>query len=531
MRKFVLVLAVLALVAVPAMAELQNVTVGGSIQIRADYYMSAFGSGPVSAVWPYIQPEVRWPSRAGVDWLPARAVGGPFFPEVVSPFDWSSKGNNLDFVEQRTRINVNADFTEEVSAFVELDVYDVWGTGFRSDYMTGSDFPNGNTVSLYQGYIQAKEMWGQPLQLRIGRQELSFGSEWLVGTNDTNSMFTGLSFDGIRLTYATDMFSVDAWAAKLAEFGAIEEDADTDFYGVYASYKGLENISIDAYWMLVRDAWSLNDTNLTWFPELLENWLSIDDYDVTNLHTVGLRGAGTIGAFDFEAEAAYQFGDADEVGWTFTPFNFYGDDGADFDGSWGGNLEVGYTFDMNYKPRVFLGGAYMSGEDNRDVSFWEWLNPFDLPKSSVSFNRLFSNWEYSQFMDLFGDMSNFWVVRGGVSAMPTETVEVMLKASYLQANAAFDAPRYMKLGRYRVPLNPRWSFWTQENSQDLGVEVELSAKYNYSEDLVFQAGWAHLFTGDGLQDGSFTSNNGLVFNGGSDNDDADYVYAETMLKF
>jgi hypothetical protein len=524
MRKLFVVLAALTLVAVPAMAELQNVIVGGHLEIRANYYMSAFGDTP----------EVRWPNRAGAVFLPVRAIGGPFNPEVVSFFDWNDAGNDLDFVEQRTRLNVNADFTDEVSAFIELDSYDWWGEDFQSDYVTGADFNDASNtdVEVYQAYIQAEEMWGIPLRARIGRQELSFGSEWLVGTNDTNSFFTGLSFDGVRLTYATDMFSVDAWAAKLAEFGALEEDADTDFYGVYGSYTGLEDISIDAYWMLVRDAFSLNDTNNVWLPEYIENWLGIDNYDPTYLHTVGLRGAGTIGAFDFEAEAAYQFGDADVVGNSFRPIGFtYADDDSDFDGNWAANAEVGYTFDMNYQPRVFLGGAYFTGEDNRDVTLLEWLNPFDMPEASVSFNRLFSNWEYSQFLDLFGDMSNFWVVRGGVSAQPTESVTVLLKASYFAADEAFDAPRHIKVGRYRVPVNPLWSFWNEENDDSLGIEAELSATYNYSEDLAFEAGWAHLFVDDGLEEGSFTSRNALVFNGGSSDDDADYVYVETRLSF
>ena len=521
MRKTLFMVLAVTLLAVPAMAELQNVIVGGAIEIRANYYRNGFADTP----------EIRWPQVAGVAFLPGRAIGGPFAPSVVSLFDWDDRGNDMDFVEQRTRLNVKADFTDEVSAFIELDSYDIWGEDFRSNYITGADFAaaSGDDVEVYQAYIEANEMWGTPLRARIGRQELSFGSEWLVGTNDTNSGFSGLSFDGVRLTYGTDLFSVDAWAAKLQENSPIEEDEDITFYGVYGSYTGLEDISIDAYWMLVRDAVSLNDTNFTFFPEWVEDWIGVDDYDPTYLHTVGLRGAGTIGAFDFEAEAAYQFGDADSVGFSFAPF-LYGDDDSEFD-EWAGNLEVGYTFDMTYQPRVFLGGAYFGGEDNRDLTFWEWLSPFDRPEASVSFNRLFSNWEYSQFLDTMGDMSNFWVARAGVSAMPTESLQVMLKASYFQAIEEFDAPRHIKIGRFRVPLNPNWSFWTQTNDDSLGIEAELSATYNYSEDLAFELGWAHLFVDDGLDEGSFTSRNALVFNGGSSDDDADYVYLETRLSF
>ncbi|HOJ34797.1 MAG TPA: hypothetical protein PK975_14735, partial [Candidatus Hydrogenedentes bacterium] len=152
------------------------------------------------------------------------------------------------------------------------------------------------------------------------------------------------------------------------------------------------------------------------------------------------------------------------------------------------------------------------------------------PEASVSFNRLFSNWEYSKFID-FTDLSNVLIYRGGVSAMPTESVKLELNVSYFEADAEFDSPVYFDFGRFRIPIAPALSFWTDSNDSDLGWEVELVATYNYSEDLSFQAGWSHLFTGDGLADGNFNSLNGLLFNGGSDSDDADYLWVETKLAF
>ncbi|MBX7257881.1 MAG: alginate export family protein [Candidatus Hydrogenedentes bacterium] len=532
MRKsLMIVLAAALLVAVlPAAAELQNVQVGGSIQIRANYYSNlvpnsdTVGPGALGAT------QIIWPAF----FLPRRAIGSGAFNGngVLSAFSWDEESNDLQFVEQRTRLNVKADFTNEVSAFIELDSYDIWGEDFRSDYITGGDFRavSNDDVEIYQAYIEANEMFGLPIRMRVGRQELSFGSEWLIGVNDARSQFRGLSFDGLRLTYATDILSVDAFATILAEGGVGEQDGDVNFYGVYASYKGLENISIDAYWLWLRDARSLNDTANNAILEFWEDVFNLDDYDVTNLHTVGLRGAGTVGALDFEAEVAYQFGDADQVGFLFKPFQ-YGDDDADFE-AWGANLEVGYTFDFTWTPRVFLGGAYFDGEDNRDLSFGEWMNPYYAfnPKSSVSFNRLFSNWEYSEFFDN-SDLSNAWIARGGVSVKPTESVEVLLAVSYFETLEEFDQPAYFTFGNFKVPLAPALSFWTQESDQYLGTEVGLYVTYDYSEDLQFKAGWAHLFTGDGLSDGNFSSGNGLLFNGGTDDKDSDYVFVETKLCF
>ena len=67
MRKSLLmaILAVALLVAVPAVAELQNVCVGGSIRIRANYYTNIVNDGPtVGLIWPGA-------------FLPKRPIGTP----------------------------------------------------------------------------------------------------------------------------------------------------------------------------------------------------------------------------------------------------------------------------------------------------------------------------------------------------------------------------------------------------------------------------------------------------------------------
>lgn len=539
MRKIALLAATAAAfaTAVPAAAELQTVTIDGSLTIRMNWYDSLYpspgGAGSIFGVGVPVGVGLRWPGG----FLPARPIGslaafGGVNNSIGSTFAWDEDEPNLGFVEQRTRLGFTADFTNEVSTYFEFDYYNTWGTDFRSNYQTGADFFTGSAdVQLYQAYVEAREMYGHPLSLRIGRQELTFGSQWLIGTNSIGSFPTGLSFDAIRATYATDMFSVDAFYSILAENSPIEEDEDVTLAGIYASYLGLEDITIDAYWLWLRDARSLNDTNFTAPIEWIEDALGVDDYDPTNIHTFGIRGAGVIGAFDFEAEAAYQTGDVDALGFTFKPFGLYGDDGLDMS-EWAANVEVGYTFDMQWTPRVYLGAAYFSGEDNRDTSFWEWISPFDRPEGSTAFNRLFSNWEYSEFIDYAGAaQSNLWIGRGGVSVSPTESVDVLLALSYFETLDAFDAPRYFSFGGFRVPIAPALSFWTQENDTELGWEVGLYVIYDYSEDLQFEVGYAHLFVGDGLADGNFSTGNGFLFNGGSSDDDPNYLYFQTKIAF
>ncbi len=370
------------------------------------------------------------------------------------------RGNyfNLDemddrsFVEQRTRLGVQADFTSNVSAFIELDSFDIWGEDFRSDYVTGVD-SRGLTVGdveVYQGYIEATDMWDTPVYMRIGRQEVALGNQWLVGVNDVGWSYTGLSFDGVIAGYDTDMVDVKAMWLKLNEnFGDFGDD-DVDLYGVYGSYLGLEDIVLDAYWLFLQD-------------DLIDN----------DLHTVGLRGAGAIGALDFEAEAAYQFGDRGRNDWD----------------AFGGNLEAGYTLDMTWQPRPYLGFAYLEGASGDDAAF----------------NRLFSNVRYSEF-SVMQTLSNVLVYRAGLGAQPTEAIGLGLAASYYMVEE-------------------------EVNDDDLGFELGVHASYNYSQDLVFRAGWSHFFGDDALGSEPVALNGAAGTLIGDDDADLDYIYLETELSF
>jgi hypothetical protein len=423
--KALLIAALLCGISGAAYAELQNVEVGGGIRIRGNWY------------------------------------------------DFDDTLAEVAFVEQRTRLNFKADFTDNVSTFIEVDNYGNWGTDFRSDYFTGLDGAGGGDVALYQAYIEANEMWGTPLRLRVGRQELAFGSQWLVGVNDASSRFTGLSFDAIRLDYTTDQFTVAAFASKLAEgLDDLYSESDVDFYGIYGSYTGIEDVTIDAYWLYLRD-----DGGRLAAVE-------------TDIHTIGLRGNGKIGAFDFEAEVAYQFGDVDVAG-----------PGGETDyGNFAGNVEVGYTFDATIQPRIYLGGAYLGGDTDDDLSF----------------NRLFSNWEYSEFIENT-ELSNAWLLRAGVSIMPTESVKLALAVTYFQVDDTIDTPGFL-------------FFDGEDGDDDLGWEVGLYGSYQYSEDLAFRAGYAHYFGDDGLE-GELVAFNATALFAGDEDDDYDYLFVETEIKF
>ena len=443
---FILMLSA-TIIALNAPAELQQVQVGGQVRIRGNYMN-------------------------------------------LDSIDRSS------FVEQRSRVNMLADFTQDVSVFIELDNYHVWGIRddnepFASWYLCGNDFRGSNDAAyMYQAYIEARNMWDSLLTMRVGRQEIMLGNQFLIGNNDVSSLFYGRSFDALRLTYGNDEFSIDGIAIKLTEnFGDFGRD-DMDLYTLYGSYTGLESVVLDAYWMFMRD----DDGTL--------GQLLLGAGDV-NLHTVGLRGAGVLGAFDFELEGAYQFGTVYGVRnpW-FRLFNRYAD--VDF-GAFAINSEAGYTFETAWQPRLFARFAYLGG--GRPNDSW-WHNNRKMP-----FSRMFSNVRYSEFLDNWtgdnGALSNAFVYTLGVEAQPTDAVSVKLLGSYLRADR---------------------SLTRRLRNKTLGWEVGLYADYAYSNDLVFRVGYAHFFGRSGLETAPVRWS-GLIPWQGDRRDDYDYLFIETEISF
>lgn len=505
------------LFALGAYAELQNVAVHGEIRIRGRYWHQVYSNAVAGPAVP------RYPAAS----VFGRALG-PF--GTASRFDFDDRGNDLRFVEMRTRVGVTADFTNEVTAFIQLESYDLWGEDFRSDYGIGADrrASTTNDVEVYQSYIEAQNIAQLPLRLRIGRQELRLGKGWLV--DEMATAIVGRSWDALRATYTLDRLELDAWWSKLTENSPREQDGDVDFYGVYGTYRWSPALQLSAYWMLVRDARALEDTGGGWLRNALEALAGLDDYDPGYLHTVGVRLFGAVGNWDYDAELAYQFGDADPAGSLFAPF-VYGDDDAEY-GFWAGDAELGYRVDAAWQPRVFAGGAFFEGDDHRDLSMGAWLL-FGLrsPEASLSFNRLFPGKPYSLILGINQELSNFWQLRIGASATPLERVTVGGHVAYLEIDDPFQRPYTVDLGRIRVPLLPFLSFATHETSKELGWQTMLWARYAYSDDVSLTVTWEHLFVGEGLSQGHYFARNGLQFVGGTDNADADYLHFDLIVRF
>ncbi|RJP69317.1 MAG: DUF1302 family protein [Candidatus Abyssobacteria bacterium SURF_17] len=575
MKKLTLVLAlVLAMaLALPAAAEVEEITVGGSIQVRGQWQnpgtasqtlgagtsigplaipalVDADGDGfiaqpipatPLGDVVLIIDPDTTIPippspadlARFTVITLPGVAPFDALIieqgPDIGLPANagasFDDDINSLDWYTQRTRVNVDAKLSGGVRGFVELQSFDVWGDDpndnaaddveafdavFSTDEQKSEAGSDNDLVDLYQAYIEMNEIAGYPLQVRIGRQELVYGREWLLGNNDAGVNFSGLAFDAVKASYESDLVRIDAWVSKLADFsspqfaGVQEEDADIDFYGVYGTWKGFESMLIEAYWMERYNGNSL---------------LGDDTSDPDSLHTVGARIAGTWdvmgllpGMLDYNVEGAYQFGD-NNVG----PAS---DSSGDYE-AWAFNAMAGYTLtEVAWMPRIELEYAYFTGDDDA----------FD--GDTEEFNRLFSDVHYGE-LNLGGNFdqgaTNLHIIRIGASAVPVEKLTASADFYYFLLAEddeeglakTFGVPQIIAQEGLDLGGGIVLPVVTVGNEDQVGMELDLAASYQYTEDLNLRAGWAHFFADDAIEDSW----------GAGNDDDVDYVYVQALLVF
>ncbi len=177
-------------------------------------------------------------------------------------------GTNSNFLLNQTRVRVDADLTDNVSATFRLLNERAWGNTIS----TGSGSENDDEIWIDLAYATLKEFLYSPVTLTVGRQELHFGNDMIIGDMDTNRIattWTGQTttsyvmpapdlskkkaFDAVRLTLNYDPLVIDAIYSRINERFTTRRDNNTDLYGVNARYDfgnilGTKSLIGEAYW-------------------------------------------------------------------------------------------------------------------------------------------------------------------------------------------------------------------------------------------------------------------------------------------
>ncbi|HEY1087461.1 MAG TPA: alginate export family protein, partial [Archangium sp.] len=220
-------------------------------------------------------------------------VGGQYFArgEVRDGRDFTfAQGDEAFGVDHRARLSARASFKERVGVLLEFQDVRGWGT----ETNTTTVMPN---TGLHQGFVDVKLT--DFFDLRVGRQELSYGEDRLIGNLDWAQ--AARAFDGVffRVT-ASKYVTLDGFGMLLSppsfmtatSNGARFHNSGSYFTGLYARGR-FGKAGVDVYTLgLLEDPGSA----------------ALGARHDNNRLTVGARGFGTVGWLSLLGEAAFQTG-------------------------------------------------------------------------------------------------------------------------------------------------------------------------------------------------------------------------------
>lgn len=184
------------------------------------------------------------------------------------------------------------------------------------------------SVTGHQAYIKFSLL--TDLELKVGRQELSYGDDLIIGALPWN--MTARSFDAIKFQYQNLPMSgrLDLFVSKIQDNNVTASATpDYNFYGIYFA-------SSPSQYLKEFDLYAFNKDQPT----------STIKTDRDDLYTLGARVKSPVGSFDYRAEVIAQEGPQKSD--------------QQYD------AEVGYTFDF---LKIRVAGLYFLATKNYDQHF------------------------------------------------------------------------------------------------------------------------------------------------------------------
>lgn len=220
-----------------------------------------------------------------------------------------------------------------------------------SEILSGYTLFKDNTSASDQDLMGMSQVYGEArlpslsAGIRLGRQELDFGSGKILGTSDGPNVAT--NFDGFRLTYSGKTFTGDLLAVRPVhlEPGFLDNTVGTDnlIYGAYLTFPAGKQTKLDLYA----------------FGNKRDQIIFEDQVANERRYTMGGRISREEGAVSYEAEFAGQTGTFGNS--SISAFYLSG--------------MAGYNWDSRMKPSFLIRGALYSGKKDSTDQHIKFFRP------------------------------------------------------------------------------------------------------------------------------------------------------------
>jgi hypothetical protein len=365
-------------------------------------------------------------------------------------------------------------------------------------------------IDFHQAYVFIGNHKEFPLSLKIGRQELVYGDQRLVGHLRWNN--NARTFDAAKLRWQNALFGVDVWTGGVVyndHNNLNKANSQDHFSGAYFNFPTLAKNEIVEAYLLARNVERGIAT---------DNWSGIAAPfrfpGAQDLYTAGVRIKSkplAYDAWDYGVELMYQFGNRTAVFPATTVAAALAAPRLD-QKAYAAVLQGGYTWTEHaWQPRLALIYSYASGDKNA------------ADGESNTFQNLFATTHlFYGYMDL-NSLQNLHDVRLAYTVKPKANISLAAEGhlQFLDRTTDFwynvsGVPRNFtgaavgSGGGYRI--NPAYS-------NKLGTEVDLVAAWTFKPYAQIEATVAHYFRGDYIKQS--------LANVGSK--DASYCYVQLTL--
>ncbi len=346
---------------------------------------------------------------------------------------------------------------------------------------------NDGPLQLQLAYLQIGNLKEFPLTVKVGRQELAYGDQRLLGTalwlNDPHT------FDAVKVRYQDSFFGVDLFASDLVytESDHFNESNPHDrLSGAYFDFPGLSKDNVVEAYLLARNvARDIVTDNWSGVPAPFRFTAPQDTY------TLGYRTKskpGTLGSWDYGIELMYQFGDRTAV-FPATAVAVAEKAPRLGQSAWAFILQGGYTWkDVVWTPRLALIASCASGDHNStDATSQTFMNL--LPSN----HGLYGAMDLSSLQNIEDYRLSFTVKPNATTSLALDVHQQYLENThdywYNVAGVPRNTPGATPGSGKGFGLNPGYS-------PNLGQEVDFIAGWTVTRGLLLEAGVGRFFRGE-----------------------------------
>jgi len=446
-------------------------------------------------------------------------VSGDILMSAISRLDFNLAdtcallvGNDAKYdvagIISQVRLRVDADLTDNVSAVVRLINERSWGSDNLNNAATQAD-DNGDYVAIDLASVTLKEFLYSPVTLTVGRQEIKFGNAMVIGNSwAQNNPWPGQpssewqipwdlslrkSFDAVRATLDYQPLVIDAiyakisendiwWARGLSTPAALtsQERIDIDLYGINTRYD-LSALGFKGTGELYYFARS-DKTNA---GQQVVNAERSQRLKTDTVHTVGVLTKGQIiPKLTASLELAYQFGNSNWAGLAVGPNAGIANAKRQ---AFAGQFMANYALGGKYSPNLGVGYAIFSGDKNPQNKHDRAWNPMyeDQCLNSIV-NALFqqTNVRYAS-------------MQGNIKPIGDITLSGVYGFYWLDQRTAQNSPfnwDWIRGTRYGEA-----GYWPSGTGKILGQALDLTATYDYTEDVQFGLTAGYFFPGNAFR--------------------------------